>query len=90
MEGDQKQQVEAGGSKPTQHFDAKGNEVFPCRCGQTHGGDYAFEDWAHHNCFHEAPLNPLAETGDLLCPECGEVFNVSTQQQVPDQEKEDG
>lgn len=53
-----------------------GERVFPCRCGETHRGDYAEYDFGHHNCFHDEPLYPICETGQLMCPQCGKVFEV--------------
>lgn len=60
---------------PTIHIE-NGEQVYPCRCGQTHRGDYALYDWAHHNCFHREPLILIAEDipGYYMCPSCGEVF----------------
>jgi hypothetical protein len=54
---------------------------FPCRCGETHRGDYAFEEWNHHNCFHRSELVDIGRPylpvrSYLLCMDCGEVFHV--------------
>lgn len=65
-------------TKETRYFE-DGEQVFPCRCGKTHRGDYAAYDYGHHNCFHDAPLREMdkghPELG-FLCPECGESFAV--------------
>lgn len=54
-----------------------GERVYPCRCGQTHRGSHAAYDYAHHNCFHEAPLWPVEEDdGHFLCSACGMSFLV--------------
>lgn len=64
-----------GTATRTRYFDADGTEVFPCRCGETHTGDYAAHDWAHHNCLHEATLEPVEpDVGYYMCPECGATF----------------
>ena len=60
----------------TIHIGADGEREYPCRCGQTHRGDYGGYDWGHHNCFHNSPLHELtAEVpGYLMCPDCGKTF----------------
>jgi hypothetical protein len=63
----------------TQHYDEQGREVFPCRCGVTHTGDYALYDWLHHNCFHDQPLINISHDehgidGYYMCPACGKTF----------------
>lgn len=53
-------------------------QVYPCRCGETHRGPYAVYDFGHHNCFHDEPLQQLM-TDDpdwLICPMCGKTFRV--------------
>jgi hypothetical protein len=56
----------------------EGREVFPCRCGQTHRGDYAAETWNHHNCRHNEKLMCIGGIGgsehQAICPECGRVW----------------
>lgn len=71
------------GSSNTAYFIEDGKRVYPCRCGETHRGDYGHYDWAHHNCLHRTPLWDLSEEmGEdrirtyLMCPDCGEVFHV--------------
>ena len=58
---------------------SKAIEVFPCRCGMVHSGDYAKEDFAHHNCFH-GPLSLMDKPSDseiqAMCLLCGEVFEI--------------
>ena len=54
-----------------------GEQVYPCRCGETHRGPYALYDYGHHTCFHESPLIQLGDEYYLCCPECGEVFDVN-------------
>lgn len=57
------------------HVNGKSETVYPCRCGQTHRGDYAFEDWNHHECLHQATL-VLCEEGFVLCPLCGNAWDI--------------
>lgn len=65
------------GEKQTNHFDQFGNEVYPCRCGETHRGDYGFYAYAQHECLHESPLTRLDPfPHDLMCPECGKTFTI--------------
>lgn len=56
----------------------KSEEVYPCRCGETHRGDYALYDFAHHNCFHAGELVVLDEIENgalyMVCGQCGQVF----------------
>lgn len=52
-----------------------GRGIFPCRCGQTHTGDYALYDYMHHMCFHDAPLWDLGD-GHFCCADCGKDFFV--------------
>jgi len=59
-----------------------GEQVYPCRCGETHRGDYAAYTYHHHNCYHREPLvdigvPDLPVRSYLMCPSCGEVFHVS-------------
>lgn len=60
------------------HINGKAEAVYPCRCGQTHRGPHAVYDYGHHNCFHDSPLLSIEETGDLVCPDCGKVFEVAS------------
>ena len=74
--------ITISGSGAVTHYQEDGTQVFPCRCGSTHRGDYAMEDWAHHNCFH-GPLLLMSDHGhdelknQLLCVQCGEVFEMT-------------
>lgn len=69
-------------NQPTLYFE-NGEQVYPCRCGETHRGDYAYYDYWHHNCYHTSqPLLVLeadVETEDgkqdyLWCVDCGQTF----------------
>ena len=60
--------VETRSSNRTTYFEGD-EEVWPCRCGKTHRGDYAFEDWNHHTCFH-GPMW-LIEDDQVVCSQCG-------------------
>lgn len=44
-----------------------------CRCGTYHFGDYAEEEYRHHECFHRATLLHIGD-GHLICEDCGEDF----------------
>jgi hypothetical protein len=49
-----------------------GKKVYPCPCGETHRGDYAFYDWMHHTCGHGDELWDLSDDGlGILCSQCG-------------------
>jgi len=66
----------------TSYFEVQEGEteqVFPCRCGGTHRGEYAIEDWLHHNCFHKelTMLLPILEgSKQAICIDCGEIFDI--------------
>lgn len=66
--------AETGTTSMTVIVSADGRAEHPCWCGETHRGEYAFEDWAHHNCTHRDPLMQLV-TGVVVCPLCGRVFS---------------
>ena len=54
-------------------------QIYPCRCGQVHRGDYAQETYLHHQCLHEADLI-LVEAGShqfqAICPLCGMTWRA--------------
>lgn len=50
-----------------------GQVVYPCPCGETHRGDYAFEDYNHHTCLHGGVLWNVEGLG-VLCSDCGVVL----------------
>ena len=61
-------------NSPTIYLNSDGRRIYPCRCGEVHQGDYAAEDYNHHNCLHETDLwgEPIDEhTLQAICPECG-------------------
>jgi len=56
-----------------------GRTIYPCRCGEIHEGEYAFERWNHHNCFHNYDLIGVPVDKSLIqaiCPECGASWLV--------------
>ena len=53
-----------------------GQEVYPCRCGETHRGPYAMYGYGHHNCLHYEPLI-VSEPDQGICPLCGESFMLA-------------
>jgi hypothetical protein len=62
----------------TLYFDASGEQIYPCRCGETHTGPYAVYDYGHHNCFHKGPLiaiDPEDLPGVVMCSQCGESWD---------------
>ena len=64
-------------STKTIFIDVNGDRFMPCRCGQIHRGDYAAEDWAHHNCFHDEGLaqdDVIPE--QAICVACGQTFEL--------------
>jgi len=65
--------------KETTHYEGS-EQVYPCRCGETHRGDYALYEFGHHECFHNAPLLDMGTSdgieGYLACPDCGKTFSV--------------
>lgn len=53
-------------------------QVYPCRCGRTHRGrtthgEYAYEDWMHHTCYHRSHLAQI-HRNQAICMECGQSF----------------
>lgn len=60
-----------------------GEQVYPCRCGETHTGEFGLHNYMHHNCFHKAPLVDVgAEVGIsmIACPLCGQTWEVKKEQ----------
>lgn len=66
--------IKTGTDTYTSYFEA-GQQVYPCRCGKTHRGDYAYEDWNHHTCFH-GPMW-LIEEDQIICSQCGASWQVA-------------
>lgn len=50
-------------------------QVYPCRCGVTHRGDYALYAFMHHECFHDDELTWISVPDIAMCPACGKVFH---------------
>ena len=69
--------INTGTMSYTINLDENGNEVFPCRCGATHKGNYAAYDYGHHDCLHETDLVEI-DKGYLLCPDCGKTWHVES------------
>ena len=66
-------------SSLTQVFE-DGERVFPCHCGETHRGPYAFENWMHHACLHERGfVYYMKDIGfnDVMCDLCGATFPIT-------------
>ena len=64
-----------GSSNVTLHRLASGEVGYACRCGDVHSGRYAFEDYQHHECLHDARLLAL-DAGQVMCPLCGMAWLV--------------
>jgi len=64
-----------GTTSDTTYLDEKGNEVFPCRCGEVHEGDYACEEYLHHECLHDTSLDDIGD-GLVICMDCGRTWRV--------------
>src|SRR5574340_430488 len=52
-------------------------QVYPCRCGATHRGEYAIYDYGHHMCFHDAPLVWIIKGVQAMCSDCGKTFGFN-------------
>lgn len=50
-------------------------EVYPCRCGETHRGDYGLYDYGHHECLHATDLLLIGDQ-QALCPDCGRSWGL--------------
>jgi len=81
------EEITTGDLNTTSVMGRNGERIYPCRCGQTHRGDYGLYEFGHHNCFHETELLGLPAGKDIqaICPLCGmswrvkmEVENVSS------------
>jgi len=51
-------------------------DIYPCRCGETHRGEYAAETYAQHTCFHATALIWLEYPDEAMCMGCGKVFAI--------------
>jgi len=61
-----------------------GERVYPCRCGETHKGEYALYEFAHHECLHETDLMGLPAGKNkiqAICPNCGMSWLVKLQRE---------
>lgn len=68
---------------------------YPCRCGQTHTGDYAYEDWNHHMCFHDEEMWAFwkdASQGEIMvvCSICGNSWLLPIPEGVTVTVREEG
>jgi len=76
-----------GSNCQTIHLE-NGQKVYPCRCGETHRGDYACEDMLQHECFHNDTLVGLAKVKGKpmiygVCPLCGCTFYMDLSTVTP-------
>ena len=71
--------IYTGTTNSTYYYENE-ERVYPCYCGEIHRGDFAAEDWNHHNCFHREPLTELprinSEVRQAVCIDCGEIFDL--------------
>jgi len=75
-------------SLQTDYFVEDGERVYPCRCGETHRGQYAAEERRHHNCFHSEHiiiLGPAAAPDEYqgCCITCGATFIIVWEKPTP-------
>jgi hypothetical protein len=63
------------GTSNDTYFIVDGVRVFPCPCGETHAGDYAYEEMLHHMCLHRGGLL-LLQDDYAVCGDCGQTFHV--------------
>ncbi len=57
-------------------LDNSGVQIFPCRCGQIHRGEYAPFVYAQHDCLHDTDLMLIGEH-QAICPLCGESWKLT-------------
>jgi len=67
---------ETGDTNYTIHFDVEGKQIYPCRCGEVHSGDYACEEYLQHECLHEIDLADMGH-GMFICMDCGKTWHAS-------------
>jgi len=67
--------IQTGSTNYTTYLNADGEQVFPCRCGEVHSGDYACEAYLHHECLHETDLVDI-DHGMVICMDCGKTWIV--------------
>jgi len=67
--------IETGTTNHTIWLDENGKQHFPCRCGKTHTGHYACEDYLHHECLHETELVDMGHRM-VICMDCGKTWTV--------------
>ena len=71
--------------KPDASFRVGTERLYPCRCGETHSGQYAYEEWLHHNCYHDGEwvIFPLGkDMHQLICISCGKSA-LGVMEQLP-------
>ena len=66
------QTIVTGSSSYTIHLE-NDQQVYPCRCGEIHRGEYAIYEYGHHACFHDSLLLLIADD-QAICPDCGKSF----------------
>jgi len=59
----------------TYHHDG-GGRIYPCRCGEVHGGEYGFYDWVHHECDHGTVWKHDEMEGVGYCVDCGKTIKL--------------
>jgi len=51
------------------------NKSYPCKCGETHDGDYGIYTFMQHNCDHKAERWVITDDMPdyVMCSDCGET-----------------
>lgn len=74
----------------TDWYEINGNsglseQVFPCRCGETHRGEWGWVPYYEHQCLHQWPLYDLFQDDEeqlspqWTCPGCAKYFSLEGQ-----------
>lgn len=79
-ENDSSIRVEVVSDVPAPHMDGFDWDAqeHPCRCGETHTGEWAWSEWGRHNCNHNYVLIQHRDLpgNSVDCPGCGESWEV--------------
>ena len=67
-------QITTSAENFTYHFEDS-EQVFPCRCGETHRGQDAIHRHMEHECLHDDKL-VMFYGGVAYCCQCGSAWEV--------------